>query len=80
LSTPVERAGVDVEVAFHLDRRDAQALVLDELGERRAEDALAQPAHDGADDDHVLVMPAPVPGRHRGVELRFVLLIPEAAE
>ena len=65
----VQRAGVDVEVALHLDRRDLQALVLEQLGQRRGEDPLAQPAHDRADDDDVLVVPPAIPWRHRRVEL-----------
>eukprot|EP00752_Nemacystus_decipiens_P016603 g14843.t1 len=43
----VERARVDVEVAFHLDRRDAEALVFEQLGQRGGEDPLAQAGHDG---------------------------------
>ena len=51
----VERAGVDVVIAFHLDGGDAQALVLEQLGQRGGENPLAQSAHDGADDDDVFM-------------------------
>jgi hypothetical protein len=74
LAVPVriEGAGIDVVVSLHLDRRNLQPLVLEQLGQRRGENPLAQPAHDGADDDHVLVMPLAIPRRHRGVKLRLL--------
>ena len=65
----VERAGVDVEVALHLDGGDVQGLVLEQLGQGGAEDSLAQPRHHGADDRDEPV-PAPlIAVRNRGMEL-----------
>ncbi len=47
----VEGTAVDVVIAFHLDGGDAQALVLQELGQGGGEYPFAKAAHDGADDD-----------------------------
>jgi hypothetical protein len=65
----IQRARVDVEVAFELDGRDADTLVLQAAGQRRAEDALAQAAHHRAEDDDVLGLSRLVARRHRQVEL-----------
>ena len=64
-----QRAGVEVEVALELDRRDGEPLVLEQLRQRRREDALAQPAHHRAEHHDVAVPPTLVALGHRVVEL-----------
>jgi hypothetical protein len=76
----VEGAGVDVEVALHLDRRHLQPLVLEQLGQTRREDPLAQAAHDGADHDDVLVVAPPVARGHGGVELGLFRALADAGQ
>src|SRR5439155_12152157 len=61
-----------VEVALHFDRRDFEALVLKELGERAGENPFAEARHDGADDDDVLVVSLAVTRGHGSVELGLV--------
>ncbi len=73
----VEGPAVDVVVPLHLDRGDAQALVLQELGEGGREDSLPQPAHDGPDDDHVFMVALAVPFGHRRIKLRLLGRLPD---
>jgi len=64
----IQRTAVDVAVSLHLDRRNSQALVLQQLGHGRGKDSLAQPAHDGSDNDDEFVEPLAVSLRHGGVK------------
>jgi len=65
----VERPGVDVEVPFHLDRRDDEALVLEHLRDARSKDALSQTGHDRSEHNDVAVESLAVPLGNRAVEL-----------
>ena len=50
----VDGAGVLVQVAVHLDLGNREAVVLEQVSERSAEDALAHAGHDAAGDEDVL--------------------------
>ena len=54
----IERARIDVQVAFQLDRGDGQTLVLKQLRHRGRKDPLAEAAHDGPHHHHVFVAAA----------------------
>ena len=68
----IERAGVEVEVAFHFDRGDLEPFVLENFGEGRGKDSLAEAGHDGADDDDVFGFAAHVALGHGRVKLGVV--------
>ena len=76
----VERAGVDVEVAFQLDRRNLEALVLQELSQAGGEDPLAQAAHDRAHHEHVAGLALLVVRRDRREELALRRSITERSQ
>ena len=50
----VDGAGVLVQVAVHLDLGNREAVVLEQVSERSAEDAFAHAGHDAAGDEDVL--------------------------
>ncbi len=80
MAVRVQGSGIEVEVALEFDRGHLQALVLQEHGQAGGEDALAQPAHDRAEDDDVLGPPDAVPiGNGRG-ELGLFGLCGDVAE
>ena len=49
----IQRAGIDVEIPFHFNGSNSEALVFEQLSERRGEDPLAQAGDNRADDDDV---------------------------
>ena len=76
----IEGARIEVEVAFHLDGGDLEALVLEDFGQGRGEDALAQAGHDGAHDDDVLGLALDVALGGWGVKLGFKARVTDGSQ
>ena len=76
----VQCARIDVEVAFELDRRDVQPLVLHQLRQRSAEDALAEPGHDRTEDGDEFRSSRDIPVGDRRIEFRLVCRSTELAQ
>jgi hypothetical protein len=69
----IQRARIDIEIAFQFDGRDGKALVFEQFRQGRTEYALAQPGHDRAQHNDVGVLAALVTGRDWRVKLgRFL--------